>query len=230
MNRATRLLVCGILLFGACAAEAAATDARAAIQTTTDQLLAVIKDGKGYFDTDPERFYQAVQKVLDPAIDFDTFSRGVMAVNYKKATPTQRDQFEATFKSGLIRTYGKALLSFTDEKISVLPADRPQTQPDKDSVKTEIVSKEGKVYPVIYSMRLDKDGVWRVYNIIINGINIGLTYRNQFSTSMKAPENHGNLDAVISAWGETIAHVDPAAEGTGAKEGADGDATTGEAD
>jgi phospholipid transport system substrate-binding protein len=221
-----RLLLCATVLLLASGSNAAPTDARAMIQTTTDQLLAVIKDGKGYFDTDPERFYKAVEKVLDPAIDFDTFSRGVMAVNYKKATPTQRDQFEATFKTGLIRTYGKALLSFTDEKISVLPADRPQTQPDKDSVKTEIVSKEGKVYPVIYSMRLDKDGQWRVYNIIINGINIGLTYRNQFASSMKAPENKGSLDAVINAWGETIANVDPAADG--AKEGAD--TATGESD
>jgi phospholipid transport system substrate-binding protein len=224
----TRLLLCGVVLVAAGGSSAAPTDARATVQATTDQLLAVIHDGKGYFDKDPERFYKAVEKVLDPAIDFDTFSRGVMAVYAKKATQAQRDQFEATFKAGLIRTYGKALLSFTNEKISVLPADRPQTQPDKDSVKTEIVSKEGKVYPVIYSMRLGNDGVWRVYNIIINGINIGLTYRNQFASSMKAPENKGNLDAVIAAWGETIAHVDPAAEGTAAKEGAD--TTTGEAD
>jgi phospholipid transport system substrate-binding protein len=225
--RVTQLLLCSVVLLTASGAGAAATDARATVQATTDQLLAVIKEGKTYADADPERFYKEVQRVLDPAIDFDTFARGVMAAYGKKATPAQRDQFEATFKTGLIRTYAKALLSFTNEKISVLPADRPQTQPDKDSVKTEIVSKEGKVYPILYSMRLDKDGKWRVYNIIINGINIGLTYRNQFASSMKAPENHGNIEAVISGWGETIAHVDPAAEG--AKE-AEGASTAGEAD
>jgi phospholipid transport system substrate-binding protein len=65
---------------------------------------------------------------------------------------------------------------------------------------------------VIYSMRLSKDGVWRVYNLIINGINIGLTYRNQFASSMKSPEHRGNLDAVIATWGDTIANVDPSAE------------------
>jgi phospholipid transport system substrate-binding protein len=222
-----RLLMGSVLLFAVSAASAAPTDARATVQATTDQLLAVIKEGKTYADADPERFYKEVQQVLDPAIDFDTFARGVMAVYGKKATAAQRDQFEATFKTGLIRTYAKALLSFTNEKISVLPADRPQTQPDKDSVKTEIVSKEGKVYPVIYSMRLGKDGKWRVYNIIINGINIGLTYRDQFASSMKARDNHGNIDAVIKAWGETIANVDPAAEG--AKQG-EGAATTDEAE
>ena len=82
---------------------------------------------------------------------------------------------------------------------------------DRDSVKMEVRSKEGKVYPVIYSMRLGEDGSWRMYNIIINGINIGLTYRNQFASAMNAPENKGSLDAVINGWGETIAHIDPAA-------------------
>jgi phospholipid transport system substrate-binding protein len=228
MMRYIVILVASLVAFSTHAIGAAPTDPRTAIRETVDSLVAVIHEGKNYFDTDPDRFYQAVQQVLDPAIDFDTFSRGVMAVHYKRATPAQRERFEATFKSGLIRTYGKALLSFGDEKIQVLPADRPQTQPDRDSVKTEIFSKEGKIYPVIYSMRLGKDGVWRVYNLTVNGINLGLTYRNQFSSSMKAPENRGNLDSVIEGWGETIAKVDPSADGAGVAEGAD--AATGEVD
>src|SRR5262249_21389103 len=145
MMRASQLFLCGVVLLAGWGSGAAATDARATVQSTTDQLLAVIKAGESYADADPARLDKEVQRVLDPVIDFDTFSRGVMAAYGKKATPAQRDQFEATFKAGLIRTYAKALLQFTNEKISVLPADRPQTQPDKDSVKTEIVSKEGKV-------------------------------------------------------------------------------------
>ena len=203
----------GLVLLSALAA-AAASDPRVLIRETADTLIGVIKDGKTYFDKDPQRFYTSVEKVLNPTIDFDTFSRGVMAVYYKRATPAQRDQFEATFKSGLIRTYAKALLDFGDESIVVLPADRPSKQPDRDSVKMEVHSKEGKVYPVIYSMRLGDDGSWRMYNIIINGINIGLTYRNQFASAMNAPENKGSLDAVINGWGETIAHIDPATQGS----------------
>jgi phospholipid transport system substrate-binding protein len=206
-------LFCGLVVSSAVVA-AAASDPRALISQTADTLIGVIKEGKTYFDKDPQRFYASVEKVLDPTIDFDTFSRGVMAVYYKRATPAQREQFEATFKSGLIRTYGKALLDFGDEKIVVLPAEHPSKQADRDSVKMEVHSKEGKIYPVIYSMRLGDDGSWRMYNIIINGINIGLTYRNQFASAINAPENKGSLDAVINGWGETIAHIDPATQGT----------------
>jgi phospholipid transport system substrate-binding protein len=212
--RRSVFLLGGLVLLSALVAADAAPDPRVLIRQTADTLIAVIKEGKTYFDKDPQRFYASVEKVLDPTIDFDTFSRGVMAVYYKRATPAQRDQFEATFKSGLIRTYGKALLDFGDESIAVLPSERPSKQPDRDSVKMEVRSKEGKIYPVIYSMRLGEDGSWRMYNIIINGINIGLTYRNQFASAMNAPENKGSLDAVINGWGETIAHIDPATQGT----------------
>jgi phospholipid transport system substrate-binding protein len=198
------------------AAEAVPASPQAVITATRDALLSVIKDGKGYFDQDPERFYRAVRDVLDPVVDFDSFSRGVMAVHYKKASPEQRVRFRDTFKDALVRTYGKALLNYGDEKIDVLPPSKPSRQPDRDSVTMEVWS-EGKMYPVVYSMRRDGEGRWRMANIIINGINIGLTYRNQFATAMKAPQNRGDIDLVISDWGKTIADVDPMAEGEAKK-------------
>jgi phospholipid transport system substrate-binding protein len=201
------------------AADAAPGRPEEVIAATRDDLLAVIKDGKGYFDQDPERFYRAVRDVLDPVVDFDSFSRGVMAVHYKKASPEQRSRFRDTFKDALVRTYGKALLNYGDEKIDVLPPSKPSRQPDRDSVTMEVWS-EGKMYPVVYSMRRDGDGRWRMANIIINGINIGLTYRNQFATAMKAPQNKGDIDLVISDWGKTIAESDPMAEGEAKKDGA----------
>lgn len=203
----------------ACAADAAPASPQAVITATRDALLSVIKDGKGYFDQDPERFYRAVRDVLDPVVDFDSFSRGVMAVHYKKASPEQRVRFRDTFKDALVRTYGKALLNYGDEKIDVLPPSKPSRQPDRDSVTMEVWS-EGKMYPVVYSMRRDGEGHWRMANIVINGINIGLTYRNQFATAMKAPQNRGDIDLVISDWGKTIADVDPMAEGEAKKDGA----------
>jgi phospholipid transport system substrate-binding protein len=178
------------------------------IRQTGDELIGVIKAGKTYFDSDPDRFYKAVQDVLEPVVDFDSFSKGVMAANYKRATPEQRERFRGTFKYGLIHTYAKALLNYGDEKIEVLPPSRPAREPDRDSVTMQVWS-EGKAYPVEYSMHLDSDGHWRMGNIIINGINIGLTYRNQFATAMSAPENNGDMDKVIDSWANTVANVDP---------------------
>ena len=212
MRMAAPLSIVASLLFTAATALAdqpAQTNApHELIRATSDQLIVVIKEGKGYFGKDPDRFYKSVQDLLEPVIDFDSFSKGVMAANYKRATPAQRDRFKETFKYGLIHTYAKALLNYGDEKIEVLPPSKPSREPDRDSVTMNVWS-EGKAYPVEYSMHLDDDGKWRMGNIIINGINIGLTYRNQFATQMSAPENGGDVDKVIDAWANTIAKVDP---------------------
>lgn len=226
--RQFRTLVMGAVAIGAlvvlpaAAAPAVQTPGdgpHALIRTTADALIGVIEEGKSYFDADPERFYDEIQRVLDPVVDFESFARGVMAVHFKKATPAQRQRFYDTFKSGLVRTYGKALLEFADQKITVVPPERPPRQPDRDSVTMEVTSGEGRVYPVVYSMRREQDGAWRMRNIIINGINIGLTYRNQFASAMKSPQNRGNIDAVIDAWTVTIEDVDPMRDGDAAAEG-----------
>lgn len=200
-----------------CGSAYADASARDVIQKASDDLVKVINDGKTYFATDPERFYDQVYNVLNPVVDFESFARGVMAVNVKRATPEQRKRFEETFKRGLVRTYGKALLEFDQEKIVVVPEDKPARDPGKPTVRMEVHTKTGKVYPVDYAMAKGPDGAWRMRNIVINGINIGLTYRNQFASSMKT---EGDIDKVISGWAETIAHVDPVAGDQPAKEGA----------
>lgn len=218
MNRkraATALLAfAGATVLAAVPARGDATvpDPRETVQRTSDELITVIEEAKGYYDEDPERFYTAVQQVLDPVIDFDAFARGVMAVYYKRASPEQRTRFAKSFKSGLVRTYAKALLEFSDQQIVVLPEDRPPRNPKKQMVKMEVRGSDGKVYPAVYAMQLYDDGAWRIRNITINGINIGLTYRNQFASAMKSPEYGGDLDRVIDGWAQEVAKANEAAD------------------
>ena len=47
-----------------------------------------------------------------------------------------------------------------------------------------------------------KDGAWRLRNLIIETINLGEIYRNQFSALAK--EANDDLDLVISRWNDTI--------------------------
>jgi phospholipid transport system substrate-binding protein len=72
----------------------------------------------------------------------------------------------------------------------------------------EIRTNTGEVYPVVYSMALGKDQVWRMRNIIINGVNIGLTYRSQFASAVQDPQYGQSLDAVIDAWAELLSSSD----------------------
>jgi phospholipid transport system substrate-binding protein len=179
----------------------------------SDDVVALIEAAKSYAKEDPERFYQEVEALLRPVVDFDSFARSVMAVYYKQATDAQRSRFADTFKWGLVRTYALALIEFNDEgEVVLVPSDRPARNPKRETVKMEIRSASGEVYPVLYSMGLGRDGVWRVRNIIVNGINMGLTYRNQFASAMSDQQYGGDMDRVIDAWGELLAADEAEAE------------------
>ena len=51
-------------------------------------------------------------------------------------------------------------------------------------------------------MYLNKQGQWKLINIVINGVNLGLTFRNQFYSLMEKEGN--NLDVVIERWVTSI--------------------------
>ena len=46
----------------------------------------------------------------------------------------------------------------------------------------------------------DADGSWRIRNVIVYGINLGLQYRNLFDAVMMATSTRGNIDKVIDGW------------------------------
>ena len=204
-----RLLVLGCLLVPV-AASAQIREAEDLVAATTAEMLVLIEEAQTYVDEDPERFYVAVEALLNPVIDFPRFARSVMAAHYKRATPEQRERFAEGFKWSLVRTYALALTEFNDGGVNIIPSDRPPKRPDRASVKQEIRS-EGEVYPVIYSMAQNKEGEWRVMNIIINGINMGLTYRNQFASAVNDPAYGGDMDRAIDGWVASLGTIDTGA-------------------
>ena len=174
------------------------------IQSTSEQLLELIKASRGYVGSDPQRFYAEVDALLTPVIDFNGFARRVMSVHYRKATPEQRRRFAQNFKAGLLRTYALSLTRFDEGEVVVLPPDGPPRRPNRHNVKMEIRT-GGAVHVVVYTVNLGKDGAWRIGNIVIAGINIGLTYRSQFKSAVSDARYGGDLDRVIEAWAGVLA-------------------------
>jgi phospholipid transport system substrate-binding protein len=183
----------------------AAESPDAVIERITDDLLSLIEQSRDYVKEDPERFFVEVEALLRPVVDFKGFARSVMAAHYKGASAEQRERFADVFKWGLVRSYALMLGELDDGEITLAPSQRPQRSPRRKNVKMEIRLSNGEVYPIVYSMALGKDEAWRMRNIIINGVNIGLTYRSQFSSAAQDAKYGGSLDAVIDAWANLLA-------------------------
>jgi len=181
---------------------AAGISAHETVQNATDLLLEKFSEIKHLYTQDPLIFFNEVDSVMAPFIDFDKFSRGVMAKYYKRATPAQRQRFQLEFKDDLIKTYAKALIEFDNERISILPAG--ETKPkrgNKTIVKMEVHSKSGTIFPVDYTTTLI-NGQWKLINVRVNGINLGMAFRDKFRDAMAT--NKGDIGQVIDSWNSKV--------------------------
>ncbi len=188
----------------------AATDARTVVEQTTQELLSDLAANKELYRNDPTAFYNAMDNILGDVVDADGISRSVMTVRYsRRATPEQMQRFQENFKRSLMQFYGNALLEYDNQGIRVLPDVRMQGN-DRSEVRMEVTDKKGVVYPVSYTM-VKVDNQWRMRNVIINGINLGKLFRDQFSEAMQ--RNAQDLDRVIGNWVDTVAKTRAAQEG-----------------
>ncbi len=187
-----------LLVLGWSAGVAAdAPDPKASVQAATDQLLGKLVEVKPLYQENPEQFFAAIDEALAPFIDFEGFSKGVMAKYYRRATPEQKARFSETFRTALINTYAKALVEFDNQKIVVLDPEFDPKRKGRASIGLEIHGANNVVYPVEYTLSL-KDNRWLLRNVSIEGINIGLQFRSQFASFMSQYKN--NIDAVIDNW------------------------------
>lgn len=183
--------------------------AQQVVQQTVDGLLADLKTNKASYKANPQAFYDTLNRILGPVVDSEGIAKGVMTVKYsRQASPEQIKRFEETFKNSLFQFYGNALLEYDNQDIRVLNTGK-QDQ-DRASVNMEVVGSNGAIYPVQYTM-VNQSGNWRLRNVIINGINIGKLFRDQFADSMQ--KNRNDLEATIAGWGQVVAKAKDAAKG-----------------
>lgn len=186
------------------AAHANAASPQEVVEDTSNRVMQVLDANRDTYKKDTDAFVQGLNEVLEPVVDFRGIARSVMTVRYSRdATDEQMQRFIDTFKRSMVEFYGNALLDFDSGQIKVLESDgRGQQSPDRTSVNMEILSSNGSVYPVTYTM-VNLNGQWKVRNVIVEGINIGLLFRDQFSQAMQA--NRNDLEAVIDGWGNVVA-------------------------
>lgn len=188
------------------------------VQDTTEQVMDVVEAANAYADEDPERYYQQVQALLDPLIDYRGFARKVMGPyassdRYRSLDEAGRsklveqlDQFTAAMRASLVRTYSKGLLAFGGSRIELTPPDEEASGRPRVSLQQLIYADRRDPYVVVYQMGKEKSGEWKLNNVIIESVNLGEIYRDQFLAS--ARERDGNLDEVIANWTTVVVDVD----------------------
>ncbi len=177
-------------------------DLKRYVDENTQKLVQKLNAEKGLYEKDPEAFYASMDETLQEFVDFRRIAARVMGRYARQTTPEQRDAFVEKFKRSLFDSYAQALVSAEDFEIIVKEATILPQNEDRASVEMELIGASGNRYPVTYSMYRTGDDRWMMENVIVEGVNIGLAFRDRFAQEME--ENRGQVQAVIDGWGDAV--------------------------
>jgi phospholipid transport system substrate-binding protein len=168
------------------------------IDANAQKMVKVLTEESNLFETNREEYENKIKIIFEPMIDFRRVSASVMGKKYYlMSTPAQRDSFINIFKDSLLDTYAETLAQWGESTISThFPDEFPQEGIKTIEVKQTLNTGTSK-YPISYKLRKSSEG-WKIVNIIINGVNLGLTFRNQFQALAKS--HNEDIDSTLKNW------------------------------
>ena len=154
------------------AAPQPAISAKALIEQTVAQVLAVLNDESR--SVAQQRL--ELERIAHSRFDFRTMARLVLGRDWKRLEAGKRDEFVDQFTTYLANDYGNRLERYEQKSGGGGRAAEPRGDVE---VKTKIVGGENDGPIVDYRMRNGKDG-WRIIDVVIEGISLVANFRDQF--------------------------------------------------
>lgn len=191
-----RLALAAAIAFGAVAAVPAFAQSAAAapavaqqapvavVQTIADQLATAIEGHRDELKKNQEKLISVIDEVFLPHFDIDYASILVLGQHAREATPAQRERFARAFYNSITHRYAEGLLNYTRGRVKVLPF-KGDLNDKRTVVRTQVVLDDGKLVSVDYAFRKGRNGDWKAYDVIIEGISYVTNYRNQVDAEIR---------------------------------------------
>ena len=155
------------------------------VRDSIERVIAILQDAS----IDREGRWQRISLIIDGGFDFRSMSQSVLATEWKRATPDEREQFVRFFSEYIAETYRSKIEAYQGQQIvyksEILDGDRAV-------VATEIVTDTTRI-PVDYRLK-NNDGQWYAYDVVVEGVSLVANYRSTFA----AIANNEGMDGLLS--------------------------------
>ena len=161
-------------------------------------MVQVLIDNKDLFTENRNEYENKIKEIFEPMIDFQRVAASVMGKKYYQAsTSNQRSDFVEIFKDSLLDTYAETLAQWENQAIETIFPKKVISNDIKNVEVKQILNTGSSKYPISYKLRKNNQN-WMIVNIIVNGVNLGLTFRNQFQAL--ANNNNGDINLTLDGW------------------------------
>ena len=177
--------VAAVPVFAQAAATAPAQQAPVQIvQSIADQLASAIEGHRDELKKNQEKLIGVIDDVFLPHFDIDYASILVLGQHARTTSPAQRERFAKAFYNSITHRYAEGLLNYTRGRVKVLPFNGDLND-KRTVVRTQVVLDDGKLVAIDYAFRKGRDGDWKAYDVIIEGISYVTNYRNQVDAEIR---------------------------------------------
>ena len=156
------------------------------VKGNINKVLDVLRDPALKGESGKKTKRQKIRSISDKMFDYSELSRRTLGQDWKKLNPAQQNEFTDLYKSLLEDAYADKIINYTDEKVAF--SKENQLSEKTFEVQTTILTKKADI-PIYYRV-IQKDGQWKVYDVVIEGVSLINNYRNQFREILmnKSPE------------------------------------------
>ena len=206
IRQALRHILSGIgmvLVLAMGVAPMAAGTATAAIKNTIKQMFVILNDEELKAPGRAEERRQQLEKVIGNRIAYDEMARRSLGPQWAQLNEEERQEFVRLYAQLLRDTYSSRFDRYSDEKVEFL---QETLQGDYAEVRTRLTSSKFNL-DVDYRM-LQRAGDWRVYDIVVDGISLVHSYREQFTKIIRTY----SYEELVSKLRQKTGEIKPFAE------------------
>lgn len=161
------------------------------VRDISNEVLDNIRADKQLAAGDPSRVQKLVDEKILPYTDFTRMTQLAVGRGWRQASPEQRQQLVAEFRTLLMRVYSGALSQVRDHKVELKPF-RGQANDSDVIVRSSLVASRGEPISLDYRL-LKTEAGWKIYDVNVAGVWLVENYRTQFAQAINA----GGVDGLI---------------------------------
>ena len=154
-----------------------ATGPRETVESALTRVVSVFQDTELRVDRRAE-----VRRIARQLFDFDEMTRRTLSRHWAARSHEEQTEFVALFAELLERSYMNRLEGYADEKMTFVSE---AVDGGYATVKSKVLTQRRTETAVDYRLHI-RDGRWRVYDVLIDGVSFVSTYRSQFDRIITA--------------------------------------------
>lgn len=140
-----------------------------------------------------EQKQEEFRKLLQANFDMDTIGRFTLGKNWRTASAAQQKEFQKLFENYIVRIYSGRFNDYQGQRFDVTSFQ--DTGKSDVLVSSYIVPDGGNKVKVDWRVR-NKNGQYKIIDVIIEGVSMSLTQRSDFSSVIQ--RGGGDIDVLIS--------------------------------